>query len=106
VSLLQQLIMAASACVHVQHAPAADVVHQPRADVALSPSFSANILTMELPLTVDLLRGKQVGGRPLLAETAIAKATIKDGTVALAAPGQPPINLFAACTPVGKPSRR
>jgi hypothetical protein len=106
VSLLQQLIMAASACVQVQHAPVADVVHQPRADVALSPSFSANVLTFELPLTIDLLRGKQVGGRPLLAETPIAKATIKDGAVALTVPGQPPIDLSAACTPLDKPSRR
>jgi hypothetical protein len=98
--------MAASACVHVQHAPVADVVHQPRADVATAPLLSTNVLTFELPLAIDLLRGRQVAGRPLLAETPIAKAIFKDGAVALSVPGQPPVDLSAPCTPVNTPSRR
>jgi hypothetical protein len=106
VALLQQLIMAVSACVQVQHAPVADVAHQPRADVVAAPVVSANDLTVELPLTIDLLRGRQVARRPLLAETPIATVTVKAGVAALTVAGQPPVNLSAPCAPVNGLGRR
>ncbi len=98
-SLLQHLFLLASACVQVQHVPDVNVTHQPRADVTFSQSFSASDMVFQMPIEVDVLRGKQVGGHPLLGETIITVATLKGADITLTAPGRPPVNLSAACPP-------
>jgi hypothetical protein len=104
--MLQQVVLLAGACAQVQHIPASNVQHQPSANVAVMSSVSSHNLNVELPITIDLLRGKQAGRRPLLGEAPMAKAAVKGNDVTLTLLGQPPIDLTAACTPVGAPGRR
>jgi hypothetical protein len=104
--MLQQVVLLAGACVQFLHAPVPDVQHQPRADVAVSPSFSANNLSVVIPIELELLKSRTAGGRALRDQTPIATATLKGNDVTLLAPGQAPIALTAPCAPVVAPSRR
>jgi hypothetical protein len=106
VSVLQQLVLAASACVQTQHVPVTDALHQPRPDVVYSQALLAIGQTTEVPIEIELLRGKRAGGRPLLGETPVATAVVKAGGVSLQVPGQPAVTLAEACRPLAAPGRR
>jgi hypothetical protein len=106
VSVLQQVLLLASACVHAQHVPDADIQHRPQPDVVYAQGFSANFSSIEAPIEIDLLRGKSAGGQPLQGKTRVATAVVTGSDASLLVPGQPPVGLSAACPPAAAPSRR
>jgi hypothetical protein len=66
----------ATGCIAVQHVPSADIAQIPRADVAFSQSPAIDTSRIVVPIVVDVLRGKQVAGRPLLGETVVAEVAL------------------------------
>jgi hypothetical protein len=77
VALLQHLLILASACATPVHVPEADVAHLPDADVAVSQSLVPVPEALEVPIVVDLLRGRNGAGRPLLGEVLVTTIAVQ-----------------------------
>lgn len=56
-------------------------MYHPSADVTINPGPAIDTNRMEVPVTVDVLRGRVQGNRPLLGEVPLGTATIEGAKV-------------------------
>jgi hypothetical protein len=84
----------------------ANVAFQPGRDQGvpadLTPPVQFDSEKLEIPLKVDVLRGKAAGGRPLVGETTLATATLTRQGAVIAGPalnGGAPVEPAPPCLP-------
>jgi hypothetical protein len=79
VSLTQQFILLAQlTCIDVQHVARPDVAHIAKPEVTLNKGPVIDTGEIEIPVTVDVLRGRQGGNRPLLGEVNLGLVSAAD----------------------------
>ncbi len=84
--MLQQLILyAAISCLDVSHQPIGGVAYNPGSGIAsptINPIVAPRIDHLIIPITIDPLRDRQAGNKPLRGKTQIGTATeTPDGLV-------------------------
>ncbi len=76
--MLQQLILtAAVSCLEVIHHPVEDVIYKPATGIAsptINPINTPTIDRLVIPITIDPIRGREAGGKPLRGKTLLGTA--------------------------------
>lgn len=100
--MLQQLLLtAAVSCAGINYVPASDVAYKPDNTIAaptINPIVAPRIDHLAHPITIEPLKGREAGGKPLRGKTVLGTATESPNGLILALAGAAS-QLVGNCTP-------